>query len=80
MNLNEFIDQIQSDYDDAVNRGFDSIVITIDTLQQNTYYINDTEYGFQCDLFDYVTDDLYAMAMTVWTLINHEKVAEIRIE
>ena len=34
-------------------RGFDSIVLAIETDTEQTYSINDTEDGFQCDEFDY---------------------------
>lgn len=76
----DFIAALRDNYEEALARGFDSIVLTIDTNVGNTYYIYDTPDGFQCDLFDYVTDDLYTVAMAVWTLINHEKIVEIRIE
>ena len=46
MNLDVFIKQIESMYQDATERGFDSIVIAIDAGLYNTYYINDTEEGF----------------------------------
>ena len=60
-------------------RGFDSIVITIDTDLDNTYYINDTEEGFQCDVFDYVFDDLYSIACQLYDEL-HGNVTDIRVE
>lgn len=84
MLLESFISAIQSCYDDAVNRGFDSIVIAIDIAREGayygTYYINDTSEGFQCDFFDYVFDDIQDISMAVWERISCEKITEIRIE
>lgn len=79
MNLDDFIEQVESAYQDATERGFDSIVIAIDTDLDNTYYINDTEEGFQCDVFDYVFDDLYSIASQLYDEL-HGNVTEIRIE
>ena len=77
--LDEFIEEIESAYQNAKEKGFDSIVIAIDTDLGNTYYINDTEEGFQCDTFDYVFEDLYSIA---WQLYNELQgnVTEIRIK
>lgn len=79
MNLDDFIEKIESMYQDATERGFDSIVIAIDTDLDNTYYINDTEDGFQCDLFDYVFDDLYDISSQLYDEIQGN-VIDIRIE
>lgn len=79
MNLDDFIEEIESMYRDATERGFDSIVIAIDTDLDNTYYINDTEDGFQCDLFDYVFDDLYDISSQLYDEIQGN-VIDIRIE
>lgn len=79
MDLDDFIEEIESAYQDATERGFDSIVIVIDTDLDNTYYINDTKEGFQCDLFDYVFDDLYSIANELYDEI-HGNVTEIRVE
>lgn len=79
MNLEDFIEEIESMYQDAIERGFDSIVIAIDTDLDNTYYINDTEDGFQCDLFDYVFDDLYDISSQLYDEIQGN-VIDIRIE
>lgn len=79
MDLDDFIEGIESAYGDAEKRGFDSIVIAIDTDLDNTYYINDTEDGFQCDVFDYVFDDLYSIASQLYDEL-HGNVTEIRIE
>ena len=67
MDLDVFIEEIKSVYQDATEIGFDSIVIAIDTDLDNTYYINDTYEGFQCDLFDYLFDDLYDVSKN-WIL------------
>lgn len=79
MNLDVFIKQIKSLYQDATEIGFDSIVIAIDTDLDNTYYINDTEEGFQCDLFDYLFDDLYDVSCRLYDELNGN-VVDIRIE
>lgn len=79
MNLDDFIEEIESMYQDATERGFDSIVIAIDTDLDNTYYINDTEDEFQCDLFDYVFDDLYDISSQLYDEIQGN-VIDIRIE
>ena len=79
MDLDDFIEEIESAYQDATERGFDSIVIAIDTDLDNTYYINDTEEGFQCDVFDYIFDDLYSIANQLYDEM-HGNVTEIRIE
>ena len=79
MDLDDFIEEIESAYQDATKRGFDSIVITIDTDLDNTYYINDTEEGFQCDVFDYIFDDLYSIASQLYDEM-HGNVTDIRVE
>lgn len=79
MNLDDFIEEIESMYQDATERGFDSIVIAIDAGLYNTYYINDTEDGFQCDLFDYVFDNLYDISSQLYDEIQGN-VIDIRIE
>lgn len=77
--VDDFIESVESAYDDAKTRGFDSIVIAIDTDVGNTYCINETPEGFQCDFFDYVFDDLYDISCQLYDEIIG-KVAEIRIE
>ena len=79
MDLDEFIEEIESAYHDAKERGFDSIVIAIDTDLDNTYYINDTEEGFQCDVFDYIFDDLYSIISQLYDEM-HGNVIDIRVE
>lgn len=74
-----FIESIISIYDLAVSQGFDSIVLAIDTDIDKTYYINDTENGFQCDNFDYYFDDLDSIASKLFNEI-YSNVTEIRIE
>lgn len=77
--MDDFIESVNSAYDDAKTRGFDSIVIAIDTDMGNTYYINETSEGFQCDSFNYVFDDLYDISCQLYDEIIG-KVTEIRIE
>lgn len=79
MDLDDFIEEIESAYQDAKEREFDSIVIAIDTDLDNTYYINDTEEGFQCDVFDYIFDDLYSIASQLYDEM-HGNVTDIRVE
>lgn len=49
MELDDFIEEIESSYQDAKDKNFDSIVIVIDTDLGNSYYRNNTDEGFQCD-------------------------------
>lgn len=74
-----FIESVISAYETATEQGFDSIVLAIDTDIDKTYYINDTENGFQCDNFDYYFDDLDSIASELYNEI-HGNVTEIRIE
>jgi len=79
MELDDFIEEIESSYQDAKDRKLDSIVIVVDTDLGNSYYINDTDEGFQCDLFDYVFEDLYSIASQLYDELRGN-VVEIRIE
>lgn len=79
MDLDDFIEEIESAYQDATERGFDNIVIAVDTDLDNTYYINDTKEGFQCDVFDYIFDDLYSIASQLYDEM-HGNVTDIRVE
>ena len=79
MDLDDFIEEIESAYQDATERNFDSIVIVIDTDLDNEYRINDTEEGFQCDLWDYCFDDLYSIASKLYDEL-HGNVTDIRVE
>ena len=79
MDQDEFLEQVTSAYIDAEKRGFDSIVVAIDTDLDTTYYINDTPDGFQCDLWDYYFDDLETIASQLYDEM-HGNVTEIRIE
>ena len=79
MNQDEFLEQVTSAYVDAEKRGFDSIIVAIDTDLGTTYYINDTPDGFQCDLWDYYFDDLETIASQLYDEM-HGSATEIRIE
>lgn len=79
MSQDDFIAALQDNYDEAVARGFDSIVLAIDTDVGNTYYINDTSDGFQCDLWAYYFDDLEEIASQLYDEM-HGNVTDIRIE
>ena len=76
----DFLKEVLSAYDTAVEQGLDSIVIAIDTDSDITYYINDTEEGFQCDVFDYYFDDLDSLALELYSEKIMCKPTEIRIE
>ena len=75
----DFIAALQDNYGEALARGFDSIVLVVDTDIGNTYYINDTPDGFQCDLWDYYFDDLEDLASQLYDEM-HGDVTDIRIE
>lgn len=74
-----FIDILQNNYEEAIIRGFDSIVLTIDTDLGNTYYIYDTPDGFQCDLWGYYFDDLEEIGSQLYDEIS-EAIVDVRIE
>lgn len=78
--VDDFIEEINSAYDDAKEKGFDSIVLTIETDTEQTYYINDTEDGFQCDEFDYYFEDLDSIAEALFNEKIIGKSVEIRVE
>lgn len=75
----DFIEEVISTYERAQNLKFDNIVLAIDTDIDKTYYINDTESGFQCDNFDYYFDDLDTIASELFNEIRGT-ITEIRIE
>ena len=79
MSQDDFITALQDNYDEALARGFDSIVLAIDTDVGNTYYINDTSDGFQCDLWGYYFDDLEDLASQLYDEMRGN-VTDIRIE
>lgn len=79
MSWDDFIAALQGNYEEAVVRGFDSIVLAIDSDLGNTYYIYDTSDGFQCDLWDYYFDDLEDIASQLYDEM-HGNVVDIRIE
>ena len=79
MSQDDFIAALQDNYEKALSRGFDSIVLTVDTDIGNTYYIYDTPDGFQCDLWDYYFDDLEDLASQLYDEM-HGNVTDIRIE
>lgn len=78
--VDDFIEEVNSAYDDAKEKGFDSIVLVVETDMEQTYYINDTEDGFQCDEFDYYFEDLDSIAETLFNEKIIGKPVEIRIE
>ena len=51
----------------------------INDVDGNTYYINDTSDGFQCDLWAYYFDDLEDIASQLYDEM-HGNVTDIRIE
>lgn len=78
--VDDFIEEVNSAYDTAKEKGFDSIVLAIDTDTDETYYIHDTEEGFRCDEFDYTWDDLDSIAAALFDEKLIGKPVEIRIE
>lgn len=78
--VDDFIEEVNSAYDEAKEKGFDSIVLAIDMDADETYYINDTKDGFQCDEFDYYWDDLDSIAAALFDEKLIGKPVEIRIE
>ena len=78
--VDDFIEEINSAYIEAKEQGMDSIVLSIDTNCEETYYINETKDGFQCDEFDFVFDDLDDIAETLFNEKMIGKPVEIRIE
>ena len=78
--VDDFIEEVNSAYDCAKEMGFDSIVLAIETDTEQTYYINDTKDGFQCDEFDYYFEDLDSIAETLFSEKIIGKPVEIRVE
>lgn len=78
--VDDFIEEINSAYETAKEQGFDSITLAIDTDADMTYYINETENGFQCDEFDYYWDDLDSASTALFDEKMIGKPTEIRIE
>ena len=78
--VDDFIEEVNSAYDDAKEMGFDSIVFVIETDTEEIYYINDTEDGFQCDEFDYYFEDLDSIAEALFNEKIIGKPVEIRSE
>ena len=78
--VDNFIEEIKSAYETAKEQGFDSITLAIDTDEDITYYINETENGFQCDEFNYYWDDLDSVSAALFDERMIGKPIEIRIE
>lgn len=78
--VDDFIEEINSAYETAKEQGFDSITLAIDTDADTTYYINETENGFQCDEFDCYWDDLDSASAALFDEKMIGKPTEIRIE
>lgn len=79
MDLDDFIEEVESAYEDAEKKGVNNIVIAIDTDLDNTYCISETKDGFQCDVFDYVFDDLYSITSQLYDELRGN-ITEIRIK
>ena len=78
--VDDFIEEINSAYETAKEQGFDNITLAIDSDVDITYYINETENGFQCDEFDYYWDDLDSVSAALFDERMIGKPIEIRIE
>lgn len=79
MSQDDFIAALQDSYEDARERGFDSIVLAIDTDIDYTCYIYDGTDGFYCDIWDYCFDDLETLASQLYEELLGN-VTDIRIE
>lgn len=79
MSQDDFIAALLDSYEDARERGFDSIVLAIDTDIDYTCYIYDGTDGFHCDIWDYCFDDLETLASQLYDELLGN-VTEIRIE
>ena len=79
MSQDNFIAALLDSYEDARERGFDSIVLAIDTDIDYTCYIYDGTDGFHCDIWDYCFDDLETLADQLYYEL-HGNITEIRIE
>lgn len=79
MSQGYFIAALQDNYEEALARGFDSIVLVVDTDIGNTYYIYDTPDGFQCDLWGYCFDNLEDLASQLYDEIRGNAM-DVRIE
>lgn len=75
----EFVEEVKYAYKIAKEQEFDSIVLAIDTDCDKTYYINDTENGFQCDEFGFYFEDLDTISEELFSKIKGN-VVEVRIE
>ncbi len=60
--VDDFIDKVNSVYDDGKEQGINDISIEIWTDAEEIYYINDTKDGFQCPGFDFLFEDLDSVA------------------
>lgn len=78
--VDDFIEEMNSAYDKANELKFDNIVLSIDTDMNETYYINETSDGFQCDEFDCYFEDLDSIAELPFNEKLIGKPTEIRIE
>lgn len=79
MSQDDFIAALLDSYEDARERGFDSIVLAIDTDIDYTCYIYDGTDGFHCDIWDYCFDDLETLASQLYNELLGN-VTEVRIE
>lgn len=79
MSQDDFIAALLDSYEDACERGFDSIVLAIDTDIDYTCYIYDGTDGFHCDIWDYCFDDLETLASQLYDELLGN-VTDIRIE
>lgn len=78
--VDDFIEEVNSAYDDAKERGFDSIILAVDTDTEQTYYFYDMEDGIQCNEFDSCFDDLDSAVEALFKERTVGKPVDIRIE
>ncbi|MCI8557749.1 MAG: hypothetical protein HFI19_08295 [Lachnospiraceae bacterium] len=76
----DFTKEVKPAYDDAKERGFDSIILAVDTDTEQTYYFYDMEDGIQCNEFDSCFDDLDSAVEALFKERTVGKPVDIRIE
>lgn len=79
MDIDDFIEEVESAYEKAYKQGLDNIIIAIDTDCGETYHIKEVKEGFQCDLWDYCFCDLYSVACDLYDEISGTIVG-VRVE
>lgn len=81
MNSGEFIEKVIEEYDFVKNKGFDSIIIVVETSggdyeisEHEGGFINDSLYGIYSEI-DEIASDLFSLIC-----LNYNEVEGLRIE